>query len=206
MKLLSAVMTFAAVTLLAQQQFRLPQPKPLTNRLSSGTATVQPSMLTLGAVLASVNKNFPPLRAALLERPLAEAELLNQEGRFDLSLRSRLDTRNFGFFQNERFEIALEQPTTVWGSTLYSGYGISRGKYPDYDGKALTNEAGQYRAGVRVPLMRDREIDGRRADLNKSRIGLRLADLSIDQQRLTILQTATRRYCCLLYTSDAADE
>lgn len=183
-----------ACLLQAQQQFRLPQPKPLSNRLSTSQVPLTQGLLTLEILLESVNKNFPPLRAALLERPLAEADLLNQEGRFDLSLRTRLDTQNFGFYQNERFEIALEQPTTVWGSTLYSGYGISHGRYPDYDGKALTNEAGQYRAGVRVPLARDRAIDSRRADLGKARIGLRLADLSIDQQRLTILQTATRRY------------
>ena len=194
MRPVTAWLLLACQALLAQQQFRLPQPKPLSNRLSVNKTAVQPSMLTLEALLASVNKNFPPLRAALLEKPLAEADLLNQEGRFDLSLKSRLDTQNFGFYQNERFEISLEQPTTVWGSTLYSGYSVSRGRYPDYDGKALTNEAGQYRAGVRVPLMRDRAIDNRRADLGKARIGLRLADLSIDQQRLTILQTATRRY------------
>lgn len=194
MRPVTAWLLLACQALLAQQQFRLPQPKPLSNRLSVNKTAVQPSMLTLEALLASVNKNFPPLRAALLEKPLAEADLLNQEGRFDLSLKSRLDTQNFGFYQNERFEISLEQPTTVWGSTLYSGYSVSRGRYPDYDGKALTNEAGQYRAGVRVPLLRDRAIDNRRADLGKARIGLRLADLSIDQQRLTILQTATRRY------------
>ncbi len=194
MKLLLIVWIAFGCLLQAQQQFRLPQPKPLSNRLSSSRTPLPQDVLTLEALLESVNKNFPPLRAALLERPLAEADLLNQQGRFDLSLRTRLDTQNFGFYQNERFEIALEQPTTVWGSTLYSGYGVSHGRYPDYDGKALTNEAGQYRAGVRVPLARDRAIDNRRADLGKARIGLRLADLSIDQQRLTILQTATRRY------------
>lgn len=178
----------------AQQQFRLPQPKPLSNRLSTSQTPFNKGVLTLETLLESVNKNFPPLRAALLERPLAEAELLNQQGRFDFVLRPRLETQNFGYYQNERFEIGFDQPTTVWGATLYSGYGISRGRYPDYDGKFVTNDDGQIRTGVRIPLARDRSIDNRRADLGKARIGLRLADLSIDQQRLTILQSATRRY------------
>lgn len=194
MRLAVSILMVAVVLLEAQQQFRLPQPKPLANRLAQSNAEIQPQMLTLEALLASVNKNFPPLRAALLERPLAEADLLNQEGRFDLSLKSRLDTQNFGYYQNERFEIAIEQPTQMWGATVYSGYSLSEGRYPDYDGKSVTNNGGQYKAGVRVPLARDRAIDSRRADLGKARIGLRLADLSIDQQRLTILQTATRRY------------
>jgi hypothetical protein len=149
-KSLCATLLIATLTLEAQQQFRLPAPKPLSNRLSTSKAQIVPAMLTLEQLLATVNKNFPPLRAALLERPLAQADLLNQEGRFDLSLRSRVDSQNFGFYQNERFEISLEQPTQMWGSTLYSGYGISRGRYPDYDGKAVTNEAGQYRAGIRA--------------------------------------------------------
>jgi cobalt-zinc-cadmium efflux system outer membrane protein len=182
------------VALVAQQQFRLPQPRPLNNRLSQSKTPIESSMLTLEALLESVNKSYPPLRAALLERPLAEAEVLNQQGRFDLVLRTRLETQNFGFYQNERFDIGIDQPTTLWGATLFSGYSVSHGRYPDYDGKAVTNEAGQYRAGARVPLARDRAIDNRRADLGKARIGLRLADLSIDQQRLTILQSATRRY------------
>ncbi|MBM3761465.1 MAG: TolC family protein [Acidobacteria bacterium] len=194
MRQLCATLLASVLMLEAQQQFRLPQPKPLSNRLATSKALIEPKMLTLEALLASVNQNFPPLRAALLEKPLAEADLLNQQGRFDLRLRSRFDTQNFGFYQNERFEIALEQPTQVWGATLYSGYSVSAGRYPDYDGKGVTNEFGQYQAGIRIPLARDRAIDNRRADLGKARIGLRLADLSIDQQRLTILQTATRRY------------
>ncbi|MBZ2184568.1 MAG: TolC family protein [Bryobacter sp.] len=194
MRPLGALILLPLLSVEAQQQFRLPQSRPLNNRLSNSKAPIETRMLTLESVLESVNKHYPPLRAALLERPLAEAEVLNQQGRFDLVLRSRLETQNFGFYQNERFDIGIEQPTTLWGATLFSGYSISRGRYPDYDGKAVTNEAGQYRAGARVPLARDRVIDNRRADLGKARIGLRLADLSIDQQRLTILQSATRRY------------
>lgn len=183
-----------ALTLCAQQQFRLPQQRALTNRLSELPAGAAKEALSLGGLLESVNKNYPPLRAALLERPLADADLLSTQGRFDLSLKSRIDTTNFGFYQNERFDVSVEQPTTIWGATVYSGYTVSEGKYPDYDGKSVTNSAGQYRVGARVPLARDRAIDSRRADLTKAKIGLRLADLSVDQQRLSILQNATRRY------------
>ncbi len=175
---------------MAQMQLRLPAPRSLSNR---GTQ-INPEALTLAKLIESVNRNYPPLRAALLEKPLAEADLLNQQGRFDLSLKARSDNQRLGFYENERFEIALEQPTTMWGATVYSGYSVSEGRYPDYSGGLITNGGGQYKAGVRVPLGRDREIDGRRADLSKARAGLRLADLSIDQQRLAILQTATRRY------------
>lgn len=179
---------------LGQQQFRLPESKLLTNRLSEAKTPPDPKTLLLDNILESVNKYYPPLRAALLERPIADADLLTSQGRFDLSLKARAETQRLGFYENERFEILVEQPLQTWGSTVYSGYSISEGRYPDYDGKAVTNSAGQYRMGVRVPLARDRALDSRRADLQRTRIGLRLADLSIEQQRLTILQSATRRY------------
>jgi outer membrane protein, heavy metal efflux system len=184
----------AAMALLGQQQFRLPQSRNLSNRISKTNPAPKPELLTLDAVLESVNRHYPPLRAALLERPIADADYLTSQGRFDLTLRSRLETQNFGFYQNERFEILVDQPLQTWGASVYSGYSISEGGFPDYDGKTVTNSAGQYRAGAVIPLARDRAIDSRRADLQRSRIGLRLADLSIDQQRLAILQTATR--CC----------
>jgi outer membrane protein, heavy metal efflux system len=44
------------------------------------------------------------------------------------------------------------------------------------------------------PLFRDREIDARRAELQKTLIGRRIAELGVDQQRLVIVQFATRRY------------
>ena len=45
-----------------------------------------------------------------------------------------------------------------------------------------------------MPLLRNREIDERRAGLAQARIGRRIADLSIDQQRLLIRQLAISRY------------
>jgi outer membrane protein TolC len=177
-----------------QQKLRLPQQRGLTNRVSELPAEEKQPGLALSKVLDSVNRNYPPLRAALLERPLAEADLLTATGRFVLLLRARLEVPQFGFYDNERFQITVEQPTTLWGATVYSGYAQSTGRFPDYDGKQVTNAAGQYILGGRVPLARDRAIDARRAELAQRQIGVRLADLSIDQQRIAIIQAATRRY------------
>jgi len=133
---------------MAQQQLRLPAPRSLSNRGSEAN----PRALTLVKLIESVNRNYPPLRAASLERPLAEVDMLNQQGRFDLSLKARSENQRLGFYENERFEIVVEQPTTLWGATVYSGYSVSEGRYPDYLGALITNGGGQYKAGVRVPL------------------------------------------------------
>jgi cobalt-zinc-cadmium efflux system outer membrane protein len=151
--------------------------------------------LTLAEVIASVNRNYPPLLAALQEKQLAEADVLSSLGRFDLVLKASGNADELGkLYSDRQFNTQLEQSLATGGISYFTGYRLSRGTFADYDGKELTNAAGEYHAGIRVPLFRDRAIDSRRADLYKTRLGLKLADLSIDQQRIVITQAATRRY------------
>ncbi len=150
--------------------------------------------LTLDHILQSVDRHYPPLRVALLESPIAEADYLAAQGRFDLVLRSFVETNSLGFYESRRFDVSAEQPTALWGTSFFTGYQASGGAFPSYDGKYQTNGLGEYRAGMRVPLFRDRAVDSRRAELGKANLGRRLADLGIQQQRLVILQAATARY------------
>ena len=177
--------------LLLAQQVKLPPAAEIRPLM-----TVQPDRehLTLDQVLQSVDQHYPPLRIALLEAPIAEADYLAAQGRFDLVLRSFVDTNSLGFYESRRFDVSAEQPTAVWGTSFFTGYQASGGVFPSYDGKLQTNGLGEYRAGMRVPLFRDRALDSRRAELGKANLGRRLADLGIQQQRLVILQAATARY------------
>jgi outer membrane protein TolC len=152
------------------------------------------SWLTLEQVLESVDKHYPPLLAALQDRVIANADVLVAESRFDLSLKAGWEGDYLGYYENQVFKSAVEQPTQFQGMSFYSGYNIGRGSFASYDGKNQTDEGGEYKAGLRAPLLRDRAIDTRRADLQKALAGRRIADLGVDQQRLTILQLATRRY------------
>jgi outer membrane protein TolC len=160
-----------------------------------GTSTpLAAQTLRLEDVLGSVHRNYPPLLAALQDRPLAEADVLAAEGRFDLSLRGRLDSDSLGYYSNQRWEFGFEQPLAWNGMSVGAGYRISDGSFAPYDGKLDTRSLGEWRSGVRLPLLRDRSIDSRRAELAKARIGVRLANLSIEQQRLAITLAATQRY------------
>jgi outer membrane protein TolC len=174
----------------AQQLLRLPPSKALPGEKDPGDTAA----LRLEDVLASVQRHYPPLLAALQDKPIAEAEYLAAQGRFDLAIKSVVDTYSFGFYENARWDVGVEQPTTLWGATLFSNYMISDGRYAAYDGKNETNAGGEYKAGLRLPLLQNRPIDSRRAELQKTGIGRRLAELSIDQQRIVIVQQATRAY------------
>lgn len=151
-------------------------------------------VLTLADVLASVEKNFPPLLAALQERNIADADVLAALGRFDLVSRARAESSRLGYYEYENFEAGVEQYTPYQGLSYYGGYAKGSGDSPSYYGSVLTRSLGEYRGGIKLPLLQGRQIDSRRAELQKARLGVRLAELSIDQQRLAITQAATRRY------------
>lgn len=157
------------------------------------TASAQ-SVLTLQQVLDSVNKAYPPLLAAFQEKELAEADMLLALSRFDTAFRARLDTNHFGFYNDDRVDFGLDQPLQFQGMSLFTGWRRGIGNFADYDGKLETRSLGEFRAGGRLPLARDRSIDGRRADLTKAGLGRQAAALSIDQQKIVVLQAATRRY------------
>jgi outer membrane protein TolC len=151
-------------------------------------------VLTLEEVLASVDKHYPPLVAAMQEKNIAEADVLAALGRFDLVARARNDQNRLGIYDYQSTDVGVEQALSFQGMSYAAGWNRGSGSFPSYYGANQTRSLGEYRAGVKVPLFRDREIDGRRADLQRARVGVRLAELSIDQQRLAIVQLATRRY------------
>lgn len=150
--------------------------------------------LGLETVLESVDRNYPPLAVAFAERDVADGELLQALGRFDLTLGAQVDTDQFGYYRNERVALGFDQPLQTLGASVYGGWRVGDGGFALYDGKSETRSFGEWRGGLKVPLLRNRDIDDRRAGLGKARIGRRLADLSVDQQRLVIRQMAARRY------------
>ncbi len=149
--------------------------------------------LTLNKLLNQVNKNFPLLAAAFQDMRIAEAELLSAKGAFDPTLRGG-GTVASGYYNNSRFDSVVEQPTAVGGTSFFAGYRLGLGAFPPYYGERATNQYGEVRAGARVPLWRDRAIDRNRANLKQAEIGIRLADLSIQQQKIEIFRNAALRY------------
>lgn len=179
---------FLTLALAAPAQIPTAPPRP------ADAAPPPASWLRLEQVLDSVDRHYPPLLIALQDRVIADADVTLAEGSFDLKLRSGFDGDYLGFYRNDVYKAGIQQDTQMQGMSVFAGYQLGRGSYPSYDGKLQTDSLGQYTTGARLPLLRDREIDSRRAALQKSLIGRRVAELGVDQQRLVIIQFATRRY------------
>ena len=164
----------------------------LTLTLAVSAAANDP--LTLDEVLGSVDRAYPLLARALQERALAEAGYLEAQGAFDLKLKSKTDTKSLGFYKYREFDAWAEQPTTLWGAEFYGGYSRGQGNFGAWEGDRLTLDRGELRSGLMLPLLRDREIDRRRANLRAADIEIDIAEQSIDRQRLSIYMVAARSY------------
>jgi outer membrane protein TolC len=145
-------------------------------------------------LLASVERGFLLIEAALQERRLAAGALTAASGEFDRKLKAEAESQQFGYYRNESAKTVLEQPLSLFGATLYGGYRIGRGTFGPYDEKALTLSAGEWAGGFRLPLMQNREIDARRLVRRQAEIGVEIAEYSIAKERLKIYKSALKQY------------
>ncbi len=150
--------------------------------------------LGLGEVLSQVQRSFPVLLAAQEEEALAEADVRSAKGAFDIAWRTRATAVPLGAYPTVRLDSVLEQPTPLWGVTVFGGYRLGVGNFADYDGKATTNDLGEVRAGAAIPLWRNGPIDRRRANIERAELGRSVAKLTVSQQRIEIVRAASVRY------------
>jgi outer membrane protein, heavy metal efflux system len=150
--------------------------------------------LSLTAVVESVERSYPLLRAAALDKDVADADMLSAEGGFDLSWKTKATITPVGYYESLRAESTLEKPTALWGTSAFAGWRLGQGKYASYDGKQETLEYGELRAGVNVPLWRNGPTDRRRANLWRAELGVDIAKLSVVQQQIEFRRAAVHRY------------
>lgn len=162
--------------------------------LLPATARADEAPLRLEDVIASVERSYPALRAALRERDVADAELRTANGAFDPNLRTSVNADPVGYYKGFRVSSEVVAPTPLWGSTFWAGWGYGDNDFPSYYGNYVTNAAGELRVGGSVPLWRNGPIDRRRANVERAELGRTLASASVEQQKIEITRTATLRY------------
>jgi outer membrane protein TolC len=152
------------------------------------------AVLELEDLLASVETHFPLILAALEEVEIAAGRVLSARGAFDtrFGTKGRFDVE--GFYENDRVDVLFEQPTTAWGTTFLGGYRIGSGDFAIYDGKAKTNDGGELRFGVNVPLLQGGSIDTRRVELWRSAIEQEQVRPIVTEKRLQATRKAADAY------------
>lgn len=168
-----------------------PVPPPEPDEPAPGPQST--TILRLEEVISSVYAAYPLLEAAFHGRTIAEGEQLAAAGNFDLKLKAASENGPTGFYQTYRQLVGLEQPT-YWGGEVFAGYRLGRGDYQPWYLERETNDGGEFKAGVSVPLARDRNIDARRAELWRSTYGRQFVEPDIQAQLIGFVQEAGYAY------------
>ncbi len=150
-------------------------------------------VLGIDEVLDSVERSYPLLRAIEQERALAGGRLISSMGAFDLNLTAGADGQGTTY-DNFRSTLGVSQNLPLAGLGTFAGYRNGYGEYPTYNLDRKTAVGGEFRAGVTIPLLRDRAIDRPRANVQQAQLDLQIAEPLIERQRLDFQRTASRIY------------
>lgn len=150
--------------------------------------------LQLDEVLLLAEQTYPLFLAVLQERAGADGDVLSSLGSFDLNLNA--DSRNYplGFYNRTVQDVFLEQPLFDLGGELFGGYRLATGKWPEYYNYLNTRGSGAFVAGFKVPLLKNREIDARRAKLFQNEIERRKVEPTILKERIKLRKEAAKTY------------
>ncbi len=165
----------------------------LQSAVAGKAIDAEPHAVQFEEVVSSVYRSYPMLEAALLNRNIALGQQVGARGAFDLKLKGASENGPQGFYQTYRQSIGVVQPT-FGGGEVFAGYRIGRGDFQPWYLERQTNDGGEFKAGVQVPLARNREIDARRAELWKAGYGRNLAEPDIQAQLISFVLDASYAY------------
>ncbi|WP_058479760.1 TolC family protein [Legionella waltersii] len=161
---------------------------------SNSHATPKTQKLSLMKVLQSIDAHYPQVKIARLEVIKASGAFVNAKGQFDPSLEATTRSQPAGGYINNYGDTQLTIPTLYNGVKLFAGYRNGEGNWPIYYQNYLTNSGGEYRAGLSLPLLRDRLIDKERTGLLSSSQLMLMKEQDAEAIKIKIYQEAIKAY------------
>ncbi len=157
-------------------------------------ASINEKVLTLDMVHESSLKNYPLILGSIENIEVAKMKVKESLGQFDLTLNSKLDSREKGYYDGKSADITLEKPLGFMNSKIYTGYRISDGTYPLYEGKNNTLDSGESRIGVELSLWRNRDIDEKRLKLWNNQLNVSTKEQKFLSNKVKIEKESTKAY------------
>jgi len=160
---------------------------------------------TLEAVVTSTLAHFPQILAVRQNIEASRGLALAAQGAFDPRIDAGLDSRLSGFYSGRGAEMMLEQPLAARNTRLFAGYRVSDGSYPVYENAALTRGLGEVRMGVSLSLLRDRDIDPRRAEVGTTELAVQVDQQQLTAEQFNVVQQAFMAYAHWLLSARLLD-
>lgn len=127
---------------------------------SSSLADTGPSV---EALVESIQRHHPEYLGVLARTDGAAAEREIADAAFDLRLGQQTRLRPSGYYDGSYAHQSVSKPLAAMGAEITGAYRISDGEFPVYEAENSTLDLGEASIGVRLSLLRDRDIDQRRA-------------------------------------------
>ena len=166
-------------------------------RAQSNSGLDQPEImadvLTIEQIWSSVADCYPEIEIALGEIESASGKAFAAQGEFDNVFSAHSISQPLGFYQTYRNGIGLTRPL-FGGGEVYGTYRIGDGNFEPWFGERETNEAGEFKAGWSLPLIKDRNIDARRAKLFAANLRTRQVESNVESRLLMFQRMATQSY------------
>jgi len=162
--------------------------------LDPASRDVERPPLTIREVSESVFVAFPALEALRQEMIIAEGKQLSAWGEFDFKVKAESFSTPLGYYENYRNLVKVEQGVFRNGGNLFGQYRIGDGNIQPWYGERQTNEGGEFKAGLILPLLRDRAIDQRRADIFQATLRRQQVDPMVQGALLEFNQAAAEAY------------
>ena len=166
-----------------------------SEQVSSAEPSLNPThdLISLENVVDSIHDSFPLLEAAYQQIQVATGNQLAAQGAFDTKISASSESNPLGFYETYRHKAGIYQPLTN-GGELFGGYRIGRGSYEPWYLERQTNDGGEIAAGLTLPLMRNREIDARRAERWRAEYDQQIALPEIQAQLLRYVRDGSIIY------------
>lgn len=125
--------------------------------------------LLLEDVISSVRVTFPAVQQAAARRAEFAANITTALGEFDDVLEGHSINQPLSFYENYRHGLSVKRP--LWyGGYASAGYRLGDGNFEPWYGERETDEGGEFKLGVDLPLLQGRAIDKRRAALRAAQL------------------------------------
>ncbi|WP_145079000.1 TolC family protein [Aureliella helgolandensis] len=156
-------------------------------------ADVPAASVSIDDVVDSIHSTFPLLEAAYQENRIAAGNQIAAWGAFDVKLKASSESGALGFYETYRNSAGFSQPM-YQGGEVFGGYRVGRGDFQPWYQERQTNDGGEFKAGVSVPLARNRKIDARRAELWRANYDRQRADPEVRAQLIRFVQDGSAAY------------
>ena len=141
--------------------------------------------LTMQQLIDSIREYHPVILSARSRREQTDTAPQRARGAFDLNINQSTLSRVNGFYDGQYLEQGVVQPLEIAGADIKATYRISDGNFPTYQDLLNTTNAGEASIGVSLSLLRDRDVDDRRAGLFEADF---TQSIGVIQEQLTINQ------------------